>query len=225
MRSSKKQAKQITSAIMAIVMTATTTFQMPIIAMADETMSTAAESQIEEVTEESSDVSVSVQNETDAQTSVEATVADTSGALESDSTEVTQTPAAVVESTAEVTCEEGETSLPAEVDPSGEDTEESKANETRGPDEETAETTQIETEVETEAESTSEIETEGSTEAESTSEIETEGSTEAEKADPFAALDPSAGFTEAALAANDFSSKRLLIAADPAVLIYPDHVH
>ena len=224
MRSSKKQAKQITSAIMAIVMTATTTFQMPIIAMADETMSTAAESQIEEVTEESSDVSVSVQNETDAQTSVEATVADTSGALESDSTEVTQTPAAVVESTAEVTCEEGETSLPAEVDPSGEDTEESKANETRGPDEETAETTQIETEVETEAESTSEIETEGSTEAESTSEIETEGSTEAEKADPFAALDPSAGFTEAALAAIDFSSKRLLIAADPAVIIDPEHV-
>ena len=42
MRSSKKQAKQITSAIMAIVMTATTTFQMPVIAMADETMSTAA---------------------------------------------------------------------------------------------------------------------------------------------------------------------------------------
>ena len=160
MRSSKKQAKQITSAIMAIVMTATTTFQMPVIAMADETMSTAAvESQIEEVTEESPDVSV--QNETDAQTSVEATVADTSGALESDSTDVTQTPAAVVESTAEVTCEEGETSIPAEVDPSGEDTEESKANETRGPDEETAETTQIETDVETEAES----------EAESTSEI------------------------------------------------------
>ena len=48
----------------------------------------------------------------------EVTVADTSGALKSDSTEVTQTPAAVVESTAEVTCEEGETSLPAEVDPS-----------------------------------------------------------------------------------------------------------
>ena len=213
MRSSKKQAKQITSAIMAIVMTATTTFQMPVIAMADETMSTAAvESQIEEVTEESSDVSV--QNETDAQTSVEATVADTSEALESDSTEVTQTPAAVVESTAEVTCEEEETSLPAEVDPSGEDTEESKANETRGPDEETAETTQIETEVETEAES----------EAESTSEIETEGSTEAEKADPFAALDPSAGFTEEDLAAIDFSSKRLLIAADPAVIIDPEHV-
>lgn len=69
MRSSKKQAKQITSAIMAIVMTATTTFQMPVIAMADETMSTAAvESQIEEVTEESSDVSV--QNETDAQLSL-----------------------------------------------------------------------------------------------------------------------------------------------------------
>ena len=73
MRSSKKQ---ITSTIMAIVMAATTTFQMPVIAMADETMSTVAvESQIEEVTEESSDVSV--QNETDAQTSVEATVADT----------------------------------------------------------------------------------------------------------------------------------------------------
>ncbi len=213
MRSSKKQAKQITSTIMAIVMAATTTFQMPVIAMADETMSTVAvESQIEEVTEESSDVSV--QNETDAQTSVEATVADTSEALESDSTEVTQTPAAVVESTAEVTCEEEETSLPAEVDPSGEDTEESDANETRGPDEEAAETTQIETEVATEAES----------EAESTSEIETEGGTEVEKADPFAALDPSTGFTEEALAAIDFSSKRLLVAADPAVIIDPEHV-
>ena len=212
MRSSKKQ---ITSTIMAIVMAATTTFQMPVIAMADETMSTVAvESQIEEVTEESSDVSVSVQNETDAQTSVEATVADTSEALESDSTEVTQTPEAVVESTAEVTCEEEETSLPAEVDPSGEDTEESDANETRGPDEEAAETTQIETEVATEVES----------EAESTSEIETEGSTEVEKADPFAALDPSTGFTEEALAAIDFSSKRLLVAADPAVIIDPEHV-
>ena len=146
MRSTKKpNASQLTSTLMAIVMTATTTFQMPVIAMADET---------------------------------------------------TQTPAAVVESTAEVTCEEGETSLPAEVDPSGEDTEESKANETRGPDEETAETTQIETEVETEA----------------------------EKADPFAALDPSAGFTEEDLAAIDFSCKRLLIAADPAVIIDPEHV-
>ena len=61
-------------------------------------------------------------------------------------------------------------------------------------------------------------------EAESTSEIETEGSTEVEKADPFAALDPSAGFTEEALAAIDFSSKRLLIAADPAVIIDPEHV-
>ena len=212
MRSSKKQAKQITSTIMAIVMAATTTFQMPVIAMADETMSTVAvESQIEEVTEESSDVSV---KETDAQTSVKATVADTSEALESDSTEVTQTPEAVVESTAEVICEEEETSLPAEVDPSGEDTKESDANETRGPDEEAAETTQIETEVATEAES----------EAESTIEIETEGSTEVEKADPFAALDPSTGFTEEALAAIDFSSKRLLVAADPAVIIDPEHV-
>ena len=55
------------------------TIHLPVIAMADETMSTVAvESQIEKVTEESSDVSVSVQNETDAQTSVEATVADTS---------------------------------------------------------------------------------------------------------------------------------------------------
>ena len=33
MRSSKKQAKQITSTIMAIVMAATTTFQMPVIAI------------------------------------------------------------------------------------------------------------------------------------------------------------------------------------------------
>ena len=73
-------------------------------------------------------------------------------------------PATVAETTAEVTYEEKKTTLSAEVDPSGEDTEESEANETRGPDEEL--TTEIETEIETEAQTdaASEEETEASTE-------------------------------------------------------------
>ena len=142
MRSSKKpNARQLTSTLMAIVMTATTTFQMPNIALASETESSVAvESQIEEVTTKEAS-SVEVQSETATQVSdeVQATVAET---------------------TAEVTCEEEKTTLSAEVDPSGEDTEESDANETRGPDEEL--TTEIETEAQTDA--ASEEETEASTE-------------------------------------------------------------
>lgn len=142
MRSSKKpNARQLTSTLMAIVMTATTTFQMPNIALASETgSSVAVESQIEEVTTKEAS-SVEVQSETATQVSdeVQATVAET---------------------TAEVTCEEEKTTLSAKVDPSGEDTEESDANETRGPDEEL--TTEIETEAQTDA--ASEEETEASTE-------------------------------------------------------------
>lgn len=142
MRSSKKpNARQLTSTLMAIIMTATTTFQMPNIALASETESSVAvESQIEEVTTKEAS-SVEVQSETATQVSdeVQATVAET---------------------TAEVTCEEEKTTLSAKVDPSGEDTEESDANETRGPDEEL--TTEIETEAQTDA--ASEEETEASTE-------------------------------------------------------------
>lgn len=142
MRSSKKpNARQLTSTLMAIVMTATTTFQMPNIALASETESSVAvESQIEEVTTKEAS-SVEVQSETATQVSdeVQATVAET---------------------TAEVTCEEEKTTLSAKVDPSGEDTEESDANETRGPNEEL--TTEIETEAQTDA--ASEEETEASTE-------------------------------------------------------------
>ena len=142
MRSSKKpNARQLTSTLMAIVMTATTNFQMPNIALASETESSVAvESQIEEVTTKEAS-SVEVQSETATQVSdeVQATVAET---------------------TAEVTCEEEKTTLSAKVDPSGEDTEESDANETRGPDEEL--TTEIETEAQTDA--ASEEETEASTE-------------------------------------------------------------
>ena len=61
MRSTKKpNARQLTSALMAIVMTATTTFQMPNIALASEAESSVAvESQIEEVTtKEASSVEV-----------------------------------------------------------------------------------------------------------------------------------------------------------------------
>ena len=142
MRSSKKpNARQLTSTLMAIVMTATTTFQMPNIALASETESSVAvESQIEEVTTKEAS-SVEVQSETATQVSDEV-----------------QAP--VAETTAEVTCEEEKTTLSAKVDPSGEDTEESDANETRGPDEEL--TTEIETEAQTDA--ASEEETEASTE-------------------------------------------------------------
>ena len=167
MRSTKKpNARQLTSTLMAIVMTATTTFQMPNIALASEAESSVAvESRIEEVTTEEAS-SAEVQSEI-AQAAAEAET-QTSTALETSSAEAgtdaaqasDEVPATVAETTAEVTYEEEKTTLSAEVDPSGEDTEESEANETRGPDEEL--TTEIETEAQTDA--ASEEETEASTE-------------------------------------------------------------
>ena len=167
MRSTKKpNARQLTSTLMAIVMTATTTFQMPNIALASEAESSVAvESRIEEVTTEEAS-SAEVQSEI-AQAAAEAET-QTSTALETSSAEAgtdaaqasDEVPATVAETTAEVTYEEEKTTLSAEVDPSGEDTEESDANETRGPDEEL--TTEIETEAQTDA--ASEEETEASTE-------------------------------------------------------------
>lgn len=163
-----KKGKKLTSTIMALAMTVTTTFQMPIISMASEMESSVAiESQIEEGTSEES---VSVQSETTAQTSAEQTnsvIEETSGTTEAtnDATQVSdEVQATVAETTAEVTYEEEKNTLSSDVDPSGEDTEESKANETRGPDEEL--TTEIETEIETEAQTdaASEEETEASTE-------------------------------------------------------------
>ena len=163
-----KKGKKLTSTIMALAMTVTTTFQMPIISMASEIESSVAvESQIEEGTSEES---VSVQSETTAQTNAEQTnsvIEETSGITEAtnDATQVSdEVQATVAETTVEVTYEEEKTTLSAEVDPSGEDTEESEANETRGPDEEL--TTEIETEIETEAQTdaASEEETEASTE-------------------------------------------------------------
>ena len=171
MRSSKKpNARQLTSTLMAIVMTATTTFQMPNIALASEAESSVAvESQIEDeevTTKEAS--SVEVQSETVTQAAAETqtgTALETSSAAAgTDATQVSdEVQTTVAETTAEVTYEEEKTTLSAEVDPSGEDTEESEANETRGPDEET---TEIETEIETEAQTdaASEEETEASTE-------------------------------------------------------------
>ena len=169
MRSSKKpNARQLTSTLMAIVMTATTTFQMPNIALASEAESSVAvESQIEEVTTKEAS-SVEVQSETVTQAAAETqtgTALETSSAAAgTDATQVSdEVQTTVAETTAEVTYEEEKTTLSAEVDPSGEDTEESEANETRGPDEET---TEIETEIETEAQTdaASEEETEASTE-------------------------------------------------------------
>ena len=166
-----------------------------------ETSSVAVESTLEETTAET-------QVQTVSETAVSKTQEQTTSETAASEAQTSASEMQPVPETTEEVCTE-------EVQTSGEGAEETSANETRGPDdEETAETAQIETEVETMAES----------EAESTSEIETEGSTEVEKADPFAALDPSAGFTEEALAAIDFSSKRLLIAADPAVIIDPEHV-
>lgn len=153
MRSSKKpNARQLTSTLMAIVMTATTTFQPPNIALASEAESSVAvESRIEEATTEEAS-SAEVQFGTAAQAAEAET--QTSTALETSSaetgTDATQASdevqATVAETTAEVTYEEKKTTLSAEVDPSGEDIEESDANETRGPDEEL--TTEIETEIE-----------------------------------------------------------------------------
>lgn len=166
MRSSKKpNARQLTSTLMAIVMTATTTFQMPNIALASEAESSVAvESQIEEVTTKEAS-SVEVQSETVTQAAAETqtgTALETSSAAAgTDATQVSdEVQTTVAETTAEVTYEEEKTTLSAEVDPSGEDTEESEANETRGPDEEL--TTEIETEAQTDA--ASEEETEASTE-------------------------------------------------------------
>lgn len=167
MRSSKKpNARQLTSTLMAIVMTATTTFQMPNIALASEAESSVAvESQIEEVTTKEAS-SVEVQSETVTQAAAETqtgTALETSSAAAgTDATQVSdEVQTTVAETTAEVTYEEEEnTTLSAEVDPSGEDTEESEANETRGPDEEL--TTEIETEAQTDA--ASEEETEAYTE-------------------------------------------------------------
>ena len=197
-----KKGKRLTSTLMAVLMSVSTTLT-PVNTMASEleTSSAAVESTLEETTAETQvqTVSETAASKTQEQTASETTASE----AQTSASEMQPVP----ETTEEVCTEEVQTS--------GEGAEETSANETRGPDdEETAETAQIETEVETMAES----------EAESTSEIETEGSTEVEKADPFAALDPSAGFTEEALAAIDFSSKRLLIAADPAVIIDPEHV-
>lgn len=166
MRSSKKpNARQLTSTLMAIVMTATTTFQMPNIALASEAESSVAvESQIEEVTTKEAS-SVEVQSETATQAAAETqtgTALETSSAAAgTDATQVSdEVQTTVAETTAEVTYEEEKTTLSAEVDPSGEDTEESEANETRDPDEEL--TTEIETEAQTDA--ASEEETEAYTE-------------------------------------------------------------
>ena len=212
-----KKGKKLTSTIMALAMTVTTTFQMPTISMASEIESSVAvESQIEEGTSEES---VSVQSETIAQTSAEQTnsvIEETFGTTEAtnDATQVSdEVPATVAETTAEVTYEEKKTTLSAEVDPSGENTEESEANETRGPDE-TIETATQAAEEETSAEVETEVETES----------ESETTEESTQADPFASLDPTSGVTEEQLGAIDFSSKRLLVAADESVIIDPEHV-
>lgn len=116
-----KKGKKLTSTIMALAMTVTTTFQMPIISMASEIESSVAvESQIEEGTSEES---VSVQSETTAQTNAEQTnsvIEETSGTTEAtnDATQVSdEVQATVAETTAEVTYEEEKTTLSSGGDP------------------------------------------------------------------------------------------------------------
>ena len=84
------------------------------------------------------------------------------------------------------------------------------------------ETVEVTTENETEKE-TVEVTTENETEEESV-EVTTENETEEPKEELFTKLDPSTGFTEEDLAAIDFSSRRLLIAADSSVIIDEEHV-
>ena len=165
-----KKGKKLTSTIMALAMTVTTTFQMPIISMASEIESSVAvESQIEEGTSEES---VSVQSGTTAQTSAEQTnsvIEETSGTTEAtnDATQVSDEVQAITEeTTAETDQPETESSVAEEVQSSGESAEETSANETRGPDETQENETTAESESETEAQTdaASEEETEASTE-------------------------------------------------------------
>lgn len=197
-----KKGKRLTSTLMAVLMSVSTTLT-PVNTMASEleTSSVAVESTLEETTAETQVQTVS---ETAVNKTQEQTISETAASeAQTSASEMQPVP----ETTEEVCTEE--------VQISREGAEETSANETRGSDEEeSAEITKNETEVAIEVES----------EAESTSEIETEGSIGAGEADPFAVLDPSARFTEEDLAAIDFSSRRLLIAADPAVIIDPEHV-
>lgn len=172
MRSLKKQSvRQLTSAIMAIVITATTTFQMPITSLAtEEESSSIVESQtVKEETQESSSESVT-QGQTNMETEIQTG--------EESETTIETTIAKSYESYKE-SYEEEKNTFSSEIDSSGEDTEEPSANETRGPDVDM---------------------------------------------DPFASLDLSTGFTEEQLGAIEFSSKRLLVAADASVIIDPEHV-
>lgn len=197
-----KKGKRLTSTLMAVLMSVSTTLT-PVNTMASEleTSSAAVESTLEETTAET-------QVQTVSETAVSKTQEQTTSETAASEAQTSASEMQPVPETTEEVCTE-------EVQTSGEGAEETSANETRGPDEEeSAEITKNETEVAIEVES----------EAESTSEIETEGSIGAGEADLFAVLDPSARFTEEDLAAIDFSSRRLLIAADPAVIIDPEHV-
>ena len=197
-----KKGKRLTSTLMAVLMSVSTTLT-PVNTMASEleTSSAAVESMLEETTAET-------QRQTVSETSVSKTQEQTTSETAENEAQTSALEMQPMPETTEEVCTE-------EVQTSGEGAEETSANETRGPDEEeSAEITKNETEVAIEVES----------EAESTSEIETEGSIGAGEADPFAVLDPSARFTEEDLAAIDFSSRRLLMAADPAVIIDPEHV-
>lgn len=198
---------------MALAMTVTTTFQMPIISMASEIESSVAvESQIEEGTSEES---VSVQSETTAQTNAEQTnsvIEETSGTTEAtnDATQVSdEVQATVAETTAEVTYEKRKPLFllrsirPEKI---------SKSQKL------------MRLAVRTKQQKLPHRQQRRETSAEVETESESETTEESTQADPFASLDPTSGLTEEQLGAIDFSSKRLLVAADESVIIDPEHV-
>ena len=146
----------------------------------------------------------SITEETTTEANVQTAVETTVGSEAKASTSASEPQAIAKETTAEVVQSEAESFVAEKVQSSGEYAEEPSANETRGPNE-AKETSENETEIETEPET------------EIASETETERN-------PFESLDPASGFSESDLAGIDFSSKRLLVAADTTVILDPEHV-
>ena len=139
-----KKGKRLTSTLMAVLMSVSTTLT-PVNTMASEleTSSAAVESTLEETTAET-------QVQTVSETAVSKTQEQTTSETAASEAQTSASEMQPVPETTEEVCTE-------EVQTSGEGAEETSANETRGPDdEETAETAQIETEVETMAESEAE---------------------------------------------------------------------
>ncbi len=141
MNPKNKKGKRLTSAIMAVLMSISTTIT-PVNSMASEVETFASvESTMEETTlEKQVQITEEIQEDTEAQTAIQETQA-------------------IVEQTTEATVQtEIESTVVEETETTGENAEESEANETRGPDKEEAATQETEQTIEeiTETETTSE---------------------------------------------------------------------